>query len=117
MNIKEMEQRSSMTRANIRFYEQEGLLSPRRQDNGYRDYSEDDLQQLHRIHLLRTLGVSLEEIRAAQKGELALDTLLETRAAALEQQAADAQQRAQLCRRIRDVSDELFIVAHDRLHL
>ena len=101
MNIKEMEQRSSMTRANIRFYEQEGLLSPRRQDNGYRDYSEDDLRQLHRIHLLRTLGVSLEEIRAAQKGELALDTLLETRAAALEQQAADAQQRAQLCRRIR----------------
>ena len=101
MNIKDMEQRSGMTRANIRFYEQEGLLSPRRQSNGYRDYSEDDLQQLHRIHLLRTLGLSLEEIRAAQKGELPLDRLLENRAAALDKQAADAQQYAQLCRRIR----------------
>ena len=101
MNIKDMEQRSGMTRANIRFYEQEGLLSPRRQSNGYRDYSDDDLQQLHRIHLLRTLGLSLEEIRAAQKGELPLDRLLENRAAALDKQAADAQQYAQLCRRIR----------------
>ena len=101
MNIKDMEQHSGMTRANIRFYEQEGLLSPRRQSNGYRDYSDDDLQQLHRIHLLRTLGLSLEEIRAAQKGELPLDRLLENRAAALDKQAADAQQYAQLCRRIR----------------
>ena len=80
MNIKEIEQRSGMTRANVRFYEQEGLLSPRRLDNGYRDYSEDDLQQLHRIHLLRTLGLSLDEIRAAQKGELALGQLLENKA-------------------------------------
>lgn len=101
MNIKEIEQRSGMTRANVRFYEQEGLLSPRRLDNGYRDYSEGDLQQLHRIHLLRTLGLSLDEIRAAQKGELPLDRLLENRAAALDKQAADAQQYAQLCRRIR----------------
>ncbi len=100
MNIKEIEQRSGMTRANVRFYEQEGLLSPRRLDNGYRDYSEDDLQQLHRIHLLRTLGLSLDEIRAAQKGDLALGQLLEAKAAALEQQAAESQQRALLCRDI-----------------
>ena len=100
MNIKEIEQRSGMTRANVRFYEQEGLLAPRRLDNGYRDYSEDDLQQLHRIHLLRTLGLSLDEIRAAQKGELALGQLLENKATALEQQAAESQQRAHLCRDI-----------------
>ena len=100
MNIKEIEQRSGMTRANVRFYEQEGLLAPRRLDNGYRDYSEEDLQQLHRIHLLRTLGLSLDEIRAAQKGELALGQLLENKATALEQQAAESQQRAHLCRDI-----------------
>ena len=36
MTIKELEARSGMTRANIRFYEQEGLLTPQRLDNGYR---------------------------------------------------------------------------------
>ena len=37
MTIREIEERSGMTRANIRFYEQEGLLSPVRRENGYRD--------------------------------------------------------------------------------
>lgn len=30
MNIKEIERRSGLTRANIRYYEQEGLLAPAR---------------------------------------------------------------------------------------
>ena len=38
MTIKELETRTGMERANIRFYEKEGLLSPKRLDNGYRDY-------------------------------------------------------------------------------
>ena len=38
MTIKEMETRSGLTRANIRFYEAEGLLTPQRRPNGYRDY-------------------------------------------------------------------------------
>ena len=49
MTIKEIETRSGMTRANIRFYEAEGLLSPERCENGYRDYSEEDLKVLKRI--------------------------------------------------------------------
>lgn len=46
MTIKEIESLSCMTRANIRFYESEGLLSPVRMENGYRDYSEKDLAVL-----------------------------------------------------------------------
>lgn len=100
MNIKEIELQSGMARSNVRFYEQQGLLSPARQSNGYRDYSEEDLRQLHRIHLLRTLGLSLEEIRALQKGETELETVLSRHAQTLQQQAAEAQQRARLCRQI-----------------
>ena len=37
MTIAELERRSGMTRANIRFYEGEGLISPARRENGYRD--------------------------------------------------------------------------------
>ncbi|MBQ4583055.1 MAG: MerR family transcriptional regulator [Oscillospiraceae bacterium] len=100
MNIKDIEAQSGMTRANIRFYEQEDLLHPQRQGNGYRDYSDADLQTLHRIRLLRTLGLSLDEIRALQKDEASLESLLTRQAATLEQQSAETQQRARLCRDI-----------------
>ena len=100
MNIKEIEAQSGMTRANIRFYEQEGLLSPQRQDNGYRDYSDADLETLQRIRLLRTLGLGIEEIRALQKGETALHAALTQHTTALAQQAAQLQRRQQVCRDI-----------------
>lgn len=101
MTIKEMEQRSGLLRANIRFYEEEGLLCPQRLENGYRCYSDSDLQQLQRIRLLRTLGFGLDEIRALQKGDVSLDSALAQHAAALEQQAVESRLHAQLCQRIR----------------
>ena len=76
MTIKEIEQLSGMTRANIRYYETEGFLTPNRADNGYRDYSPDDLKTLQRIRLLRSLGMSLEDIKAVQSGRLTLSASL-----------------------------------------
>ena len=84
MNIKEIEERSGLTRANIRYYEQEGLLAPARRENKYRDYSEEDLETLLRIALLRSLGFSLGEIRRLQSGELELAAAMRERSAALE---------------------------------
>ena len=52
MNIAEVERRTGLTRANIRFYEKEGLLSPARGANGYRDYTEKDVETLRKILLL-----------------------------------------------------------------
>ena len=37
MTIKEIEALSGLNRANIRYYESEGLLAPERSSNGYRD--------------------------------------------------------------------------------
>ena len=65
MHIKDVEQRTGLSRANIRYYEQEGLVHPARRKNGYRDYSPDDLKTLLRIRLLRRLDVPIEEIREA----------------------------------------------------
>lgn len=84
MNIKEIEERSGLTRANIRYYEQEGLLAPARRENKYRDYSEEDLETLLRIALLRNLGFSLDEIRRLQSGELELAAAMRERSTALE---------------------------------
>lgn len=45
MKIKEVEQRTGISSANIRFYEKEGLLNPRRsKENNYRDYAQQDVE-------------------------------------------------------------------------
>lgn len=102
MTIKQMEERSGMTRANIRFYESEGLLNPARQENGYRDYSEEDLNILLRIQLLRTLELSLEEIRAVQQGKRKLADLLAERANCMEQEQQHLVRSEQVCRQMCD---------------
>ena len=44
MTIKEVEQITGLTRSNIRFYEKEKLITPdRNENNGYREYSEEDI--------------------------------------------------------------------------
>ena len=69
MKINEVETLVGITRKNIRFYESEGLLSPRRNSqNGYREYGDAEVEDLRRIKLLRKLGVPLEEIRQMQRG-------------------------------------------------
>ncbi|WP_423230553.1 MerR family transcriptional regulator [Oxobacter pfennigii] len=36
-------------------------ITPKRMDNGYKDYSKDDLKILLRIKLLRSLHISLDK--------------------------------------------------------
>ena len=72
MTIKELETSLGMTRANIRFYEQEGFLTPERGANNYRIYSEEDVETLRKIKLLRQLGLPLDTIKQVQSGELGL---------------------------------------------
>ena len=83
MTIKEIEARTGLPRASVRYYESEGLISPARGDNGYRDYSEEDCTLLLKIKLLRQLGCSLEDVKALQAGERPLDEVLEERLAQL----------------------------------
>lgn len=98
MTIKELENRTGMARANIRFYENEGLLSPRRLDNGYRDYSEEDARTLEKIRLLRQLQLDLETIRAVQKGALTLEQALFSQLTKLEGDKAVIERAAEVCR-------------------
>lgn len=97
MMIKEIEKLSGMDRANIRFYESEGLITPRRMDNGYRDYSENDLQILLRIKLLRSLHISLEEIRDLKNGSKDLMDTLSNQIIRLEQERQDVSYAKDMC--------------------
>ena len=81
MTSKEVEARSGVPRANIRYYEAEGLLAPARSGNGYRNYSEEDLRTLEKIKLLRRLGVTIEALRALRDGRAELSAVLDRRLA------------------------------------
>lgn len=101
MTIKEIEELAGMMRANIRFYESEGLLSPARNANGYRDYSENDLEILKRIKLLRTLHLSLEEIKSLQTGDRELTDALDQLLKKLEAEKTDLEQSQEICKVMR----------------
>ena len=70
MRIKELEEMLKISRSNIRFYEKQGLFTPERKDNNYRDYTESDVEELKRIIVLRKMGFTVEEIRSIDQGEL-----------------------------------------------
>lgn len=72
MKIHEVEELVGITKKNIRFYEHEGLLHPGRKENGYRDYSQQDVTELKKIKFLRSLSFPLEEIRHMQVGNLTI---------------------------------------------
>ena len=98
MTIKEIELASGLPRANIRYYEQEGLIVPSRMANGYRDYSTEDLATLRRIKLLRSLKISIGEIKALQDKTTALSDLLTLKIHELEQVKDDAVSAREICR-------------------
>ena len=70
MKIKELEELLSISRSNIRFYEKQGLFSPQRKENNYREYTQEDIAALKEIIVYRKLGFTIEEIAQIQNKEL-----------------------------------------------
>ena len=97
MTIKELERASGLTRSSIRFYEKEGLLSPSRRENDYREYSEQDLHRLQIILLLRQLDVPVESIHGLFAGTTTLDAVLTHQRYVSEQNALLDQRKWEVC--------------------
>jgi len=63
MNVGQAASRSGLPSKTIRYYEDIGLVAPARSDNGYRSYSDGDVQRLSFLKRARGLGFSIEECR------------------------------------------------------
>lgn len=108
LKINEVEALVGITKKNIRFYESEGLLSPRRNSaNGYRDYGPEEVEMLRRIKLLRKLGVPLEEIRKMQRGDRTLGSAMGRHLIALARQQRDLETAMKVCAALRDEDPSL----------
>jgi Cu(I)-responsive transcriptional regulator len=63
MNIGDVARLSGLPAKTIRYYEQIGLITPLRGDNGYRRFRDSDLHKLRFLGRARALGFSIEECR------------------------------------------------------
>lgn len=102
MNIREVEELTGLVRANIRYYEQEGFFTSERESNGYRNYSDEDVQVLKRIKLLRMLQVPIEEIHRIQSDELLMCTVLERSIRQAEEKKKELNSAQQICKRMNE---------------
>lgn len=63
MRISELAKLAGVTPRTIRYYEDLGLLeASEREGTGFRYYTNDELARLRKINLLKTLGLTLDEI-------------------------------------------------------
>ncbi|PZQ99534.1 MAG: Cu(I)-responsive transcriptional regulator [Cereibacter sphaeroides] len=63
MNISEVAERTGLPAKTIRYYEEIGLVTPARGDNGYRAFRPRDLHALEFLGRARSLGFSIEDCR------------------------------------------------------
>lgn len=103
MTIKDVEERTGLSRSNIRFYEKEKLIEPsRNESNGYRDYSENDVENIKKIAYLRTLGISIEDIRSIISEKVTLQEMLEKQKEVLKNQITDLNKAKLMCEKMPD---------------
>ena len=101
MKIQEFSRLSGISAKTIRYYESIGVLpSPQRTQNGYRDYSEKDLERARFVAGSRTLDLSLNEIMELlamrDRREAPCRTLLDR----IEQKAKQIEERIQALRKM-----------------
>lgn len=99
--IKETEALTGISSQNIRFYERQGLLTPKRnRANGYRQYTDADIHTLKLIRLLRMLDMPLEEIHAVLSEEKSLAQAVLAQQIRLKAQAQELADAIALCGRL-----------------
>ncbi len=63
MLINEISEKVGMTKRAIKYYEEKQLIAIRKDENGYRNYTEKDVENLKKISVYRKLGIGIDDIR------------------------------------------------------
>lgn len=115
MRINKVEELVGITKKNIRFYEEKGLLSPiRNAENGYREYSDADVIMLQKIKLLRQLSIPIEEILKLQKGYLTLEDCMRRHIIFLEREEKNIKQKKSICSQLEVSGEQFFTIDTDK---
>ena len=63
MRINDVVQKVDLSKRAVKYYEERGLLQIKKDENGYRNYTENDVKILKEISVYRKLGISIADIR------------------------------------------------------
>jgi len=111
MKINEVERKVGITKKNIRFYEDQGLIHPmRNRNNGYRNYSDEDVNELYKIKLLRKLSVPIKEIHRIQNGEITLEACMESHILHLAHERKSLERMQNMCERMKSGNVEYLSI-------
>ena len=100
MKIKQVEELVGITRKNIRFYEDQGLLNVERAENGYREYHQADVIRLQEIKLFRKMDISIEEMKLLFEKKKSLQICLEQHLKELEHRKEGLLKMQDMCERL-----------------
>ena len=100
MKIKQVEELVGITRKNIRFYEDQGLLNVERAENGYREYHQEDVIRLQEIKLFRKMDISIEEMKLLFEKKKSLQICLEQHLKELEHRKEGLLKMQDRCERL-----------------
>ncbi|TKF82784.1 MerR family transcriptional regulator, partial [Vibrio sp. F13] len=74
--ISELAQKVGLSRSTLLYYEKLGLISAKRQSNGYRCYTDKDVQRVKLLQQLQAGGLTLKECQACLKAQIDRELLL-----------------------------------------
>ena len=95
-----------LSRKSIRYYEENGLLSPKRNtENDYRMYTEEDIRKLKIIKFLRELDVPIRELKMLNEGTLTLQECMESRIYKIKEQEEKYLKVKEMCMEIEESND------------
>lgn len=97
MLINEVANLSNLTKKAVEYYTEQGLICPNILENGYRDFSEQDMEILKKIALFRRLGLSIFEIRSVLANSDELKSILYKKTLELEQEKVKQDILKRLC--------------------
>lgn len=69
MQINEVTQQVDLSKRAIKYYEEQGLLTVKKDSNGYRNYTEENLTTLKEIAVYRKLGINISDIKQLLKSK------------------------------------------------
>ena len=108
MKINDVEKLLGITKANIRFYEKEGLLTPGRTQSGYREYTEADIARLKEIVIYRKLGIPVQQISDVLDGALTLQDALDANIRALNAEIEKLNGSLALCKQLKSENTRML---------
>ena len=77
MKTNDAQKKTGLTRKALKYYEEQGLVVPSREENGYRHYSNEDIDKLNEISAYRKMGLSVPEIKSILFSESKKEILAE----------------------------------------